>query len=444
MHIIEEKWNEILERVRDEHELGDVSYKTWIQPLKVFKAEDNAVTILVPSEQVGLDYVSKKYRLPIKVSIAEITGLDCEIYFVLPADVEKENQEKKALENSRLAGLNPKYTFRSFVTGKNNEFAHAAALAVAESPGTVYNPLFLYVGVGLGKTHLMNAIAHFILENKPEINILYVTSEQFTNEVIDAIRNGSNTVLNKFREKYRGIDVLLIDDIQFIIGKESTQEEFFHTFETLYGQKKQIVVSSDKPPKDLNILEERIQSRLEMGLIADISSPDYETRMAILRKKMEIDGYTLDNQVVDYIATNIRSNIRELEGCLNKIHAMAVLEKSVIDLPLAERILADIINPDTERVITTDVIISAVADHFNLSLQEIRSQKRDKKYVYPRMIAMYLSRDLTEDSYTTIASAFNKKDHTTVISGCKKIERDIEINPQTKAAVEAIRKKLVP
>ena len=445
--ILTESWPEILDRIKEENDLTAVSFSTWIEPLRPIAADQEGLTLFVPMGRMAINLLNKRYTLIIRNAVRDTTGLRLRIHYTdreEPGEeyIREEGEEfTKAMED---AHLDPKYTFESFVVGSNNKFAHAAALAVAESPGEFYNPLYLYAGVGLGKTHLMHSIAHFVLKNNPDARVMYVTSEVFTNELIDSIRNGNNSAMSKFREKYRNVDMLLIDDIQFLIGKESTQEEFFHTFETLYGQKKQIVVSSDKPPKDLNILEERIQSRLEMGLIADISSPDYETRMAILRKKMEIDGYTLDNQVVDYIATNIRSNIRELEGCLNKIHARAVLEKSVIDLPLAERILADIINPDTERVITTDVIISAVADHFNLSLQEIRSQKRDKKYVYPRMIAMYLSRDLTEDSYTTIASAFNKKDHTTVISGCKKIERDIEINPQTKAAVEAIRKKLVP
>ena len=242
MSIIEEKWDQILERVKEEHELGEVSFKTWIKPLKVYKVDGHDVTILVPSEQVGLDYVSKKYKLPIKAAIGELTGMDCEIYFILPQDAEKAGREKQVKNESILTGLNPKYTFDTFVVGKNNQFAHAASLAVAESPGTVYNPLFLYGGVGLGKTHLMNSIAHFILENNPSMKIVYVTSEEFTNEVIEAIRAGSSTALTKFREKYRNVDVLLIDDIQFIIGKESTQEEFFHTFNALHSAGKQIII----------------------------------------------------------------------------------------------------------------------------------------------------------------------------------------------------------
>ncbi len=337
MDIIKEKWNEILERVKEEHELGEVSYKTWIKPLTVHNIEDNIVTILVPSERVGLEYVSKKYTLPIKVAIAEITGQDCDIEFILPEDAERMKNTENTSSVSAIAGLNPKYTFSTFVVGSNNKFAHAASLAVAESPGEIYNPLFLYGGVGLGKTHLMHSIAHFIIERKPGMKILYVTSEEFTNEVIEAIRNGNNSALTKFRDKYRNIDVLLIDDVQFIIGKESTQEEFFHTFNTLHSARKQIILSSDRPPKDMDILEERIRSRFEWGLMADIQSPDFETRMAILRKKQEMDGYDVGNDVIEYIAQNVKSNIRELEGSLNKVIALANLEKREINLELAEK-----------------------------------------------------------------------------------------------------------
>ena len=275
MDIIQEKWNDILERVREEHELSDVSFKTWIRPLKVHEVDGQAVTILVPTEQVGLDYVSKKYKLPIKAAIGEITGMDCEIYFILPEDIEKENSDKAAMELSLKAGLNPRYTFDTFVVGSNNQFAHAASLAVSESPGKMYNPLFIYSGAGLGKTHLINSIAHFIVKNHPELKLLYVTSEEFTNEVIEAIRNGSSAVLSKMRAKYRNVDVLLIDDIQFIIGKESTQEEFFHTFNVLHDAGKQIVLTSDRPPKDMDILEERFRSRFEWGLLADIQRPTF-------------------------------------------------------------------------------------------------------------------------------------------------------------------------
>ena len=302
MEIVQDKWKEILQRVRDEHELSEISFTTWIEPLTIHSVEDNLITILVPSEKMGLDYVSKKYTLPIKVAIAEITGVNYEIRFILPEEVKQEKAPAPVQKNLYVPNLNPKYTFDTFVVGSNNKFAHAASLAVAESPGEIYNPLFLYGGVGLGKTHLMHSIAHFILQKNPSSRILYVTSEEFTNEVIEAIRNSNNTAMTKFREKYRNIDVLLIDDVQFIIGKESTQEEFFHTFNTLHGANKQIILSSDRPPKDMDILEDRIRSRFEWGLLADIQSPDYETRIAILRKKQELDGYSVSDDVIEYLS----------------------------------------------------------------------------------------------------------------------------------------------
>ena len=372
MNVIEEKWDEILNIVRTEHELSDVSFNTWLVPLKVHSVDKNIVTIIVPSQQVGLNYISKKYTLPLQVAIGEATGMmNCQVRFVLQADVETAkplpNQDPNATRWEE-ARLNPKYTFDTFVVGSNNKFAHAASLAAAESPGEVYNPLFIYGGVGLGKTHLMHSIAHFVINTYPQSRVLYVTSEEFTNELIESIRNSNNTAMTKFSEKYRNIDVLLIDDVEFIIGKESTQEEFFHTFNALHSAKKQIVISSDKPPKDMEILEDRIRSRFEWGLIADISSPDYETRMAILRKKEELDGYNLDEEIIKYIATNVKSNIRELEGALNKLMAFANLEKQEVTLALAEQVLKDIISPDEKRIITPEYIINTVCEHFDVSL----------------------------------------------------------------------------
>ncbi len=445
--LLAEKWPEILDHIKNENDLTAVSYSTWILPLVLKAADHEGFVLYVPMGGMAINLLNKRYTYMIRTAVTEVTGLNLNVHYTDKEDITEAVLPDKSDDFDEImarAHLDPKYTFDSFVVGSNNKFAHAASLAVAESPGQIYNPLYLYAGVGLGKTHLMHSIAHFILRQNPEARVLYVTSETFTNELIDSIRNGNNSAMTNFRKKYRDIDVLLIDDIQFIIGKESTQEEFFHTFETLYGQKKQIIVSSDKPPKELDILEERIRSRLEMGLVADISSPDYETRMAILRKKQEIDGYEIDNEVLDYIAKNIKSNIRELEGCLNHVHAKAVLEKCEVDLPLAEVILRDLITPDAEKTVTSEMIIGATAEHFHLSLQEIRSSKRDKKYVYPRMIAMYLCRDMTEDALTTIANLLNKKDHTTVMSACRKIEKDIATNPQTRNTVEAIRKKVSP
>lgn len=444
--LVKENWPEILNKIKYDHELTNISFTSWLEPLEIRSVDNISITFVVPSGVMGINILNKKYTFAIKVAIAEVTGLTLDIHYVTPDQKDpviekKEDSFTRVMEN---AHLNPKYTFESFVVGGNNKFAHAASLAVAESPGEIYNPLYLYAGVGLGKTHLMHSIAHFILRNNPEARVLYVTSEAFTNDLIDSIRNGNNSAMSRFREKYRNIDVLLIDDIQFIIGKESTQEEFFNTFEALYGAKKQIIISSDKPPKDLDILEERIRSRLEMGLIADISSPDYETRMAILRKKEETDGYHIDDAILDYIAKNIKSNIRELEGCLNRIRAKSILEKREITLDLAEEILKDLISPEESRNVTSQMIIDAVAEHFSITSAEIRSQRRDTKYVYPRKIAMYLCREMTDDSLLTIANLLNKKDHTTVLSACRKIEKEMNTSEETRQNVNTIRKKISP
>lgn len=352
MNIVEQNWDQVLNKMKLEYCSSNISYTTWIAPLTVYEVKDNTVYILVKLK-ASLEHIQDKYLLPFKVCIAEVTGTEYEVEFVTDSPKVIKEKKESSVQKTRVnaiyekANLNPKYTFDTFVVGSNNNFAHAASLAVAESPGEIYNPLFLYGGVGLGKTHLMHSVAHYILEHDPSKKVLYVTSETFTNELIDALKvgkNGNELAMTTFREKYRNNDVLLIDDIQFIIGKESTQEEFFHTFNSLHGAKKQIIISSDKPPKDMEILEDRIRSRFEWGLLADISSPDYETRVAILRKKEEMDGYNLDDAIIEYIAKNIKSNIRELEGSLNKIIAYANLEKREITMDLAETVLKDIIS----------------------------------------------------------------------------------------------------
>lgn len=449
MNKVMEKWDEILKIVKTEHELSDVSFNTWLKPLKVYKVEGNVVTILVPSEQVGLNYISKKYKLPLQVTISEVTGMDdCEIRFILPEDIESSEKSSynKSTQDERCeeAHLNPKYTFDTFIVGSNNKFAQAAALAVAESPGDTYNPLFIYGGAGLGKTHLMHSIAHFIIEHNSDSKVLYVTSEEFTNELIDTIRNGNNSAMTKFREKYRNIDVLLVDDIQFIIGKESTQEEFFHTFNSLHTAKKQIIISSDKPPKDMEILEERFRSRFEWGLIADITLPDYETRMAILHKKEEMDGYNINEDVIQYIANNIKSNIRELEGAFNKVMAFAKLEQREVTLQLAEQALRDIISPDEKKIITPDYIISVVAEHFNLTPTDLSGNKRNSKVVVPRQIAMYLCREIIDTSLKTIGKSLGNRDHTTVMHGIEKIEKELETDLNLSNTVDILKKKINP
>ena len=450
MHVIQEKWPEILNMVRTEHDLSPIAFTTWLEPLQVYKVEGNTVTIIVPSGTIGVDYINKRHLLPLQVAIVEATGKNYQISLVLPEDIQDEIQETVKEEDSALnenivkAGLNPRYTFDTFVVGSNNKMAHAASLAVAESPGEAYNPLFIYGGVGLGKTHLMHSIAHFVLQKNPNAKVLYVTSETFTNELIDSIRNGNNSTMSKFREKYRDIDVLLIDDIQFIIGKESTQEEFFHTFNALHGAKKQIVISSDKPPKDMEILEDRLRSRFEWGLIVDISSPDYETRMAILRKKEELDGYSIDNEVIEYIARNVKSNIRELEGSLNKIMAYANLEKSEINLALAEKVLKDIISPNEKRVITPELITDIVADHFDLTPADIIGNRRNSQIAFPRQIVMYLCRHMTDCTLKIIGQYLGGRDHTTIMNGINKIEAELETSESTREVIDILKKKINP
>ena len=448
MEQIIEKWEEILRTVKEEHELTDISFKTWLEPLKVFDVKDNTLYILVPDEQMGLNYITKKYTLPIKVAVAEIIGKDYEIEFVLPEQAKSMRTPKPMAfvnkESIDKSSLNPNYTFDTFVVGNNNKLAHAASLAVAESPGEVYNPLFLYGGVGLGKTHLMHSIAHFIQSNNPDVKILYVSSETFTNELIEAIRNGNNTAMTKFREKYRNIDVLLIDDIQFIIGKESTQEEFFHTFNELYLAKKQIVISSDKPPKDMETLEERIRSRFECGLTADIGSPDYETRMAILRRKEEMDNFHLDDEILKYIATNIKSNIRELEGALNKLLAYSNLEQTEITMEVAMKELQNIISPDKPREITPQLIIDVVCEHFHITKEQMISKSRSNDIAKPRQIAMYLCKNMTGVSLENIGELLGGRDHSTVIHGINKVEAELQTNEATINLLNTIKKKINP
>ena len=468
MDIVTEKWNEIIENLRLEHSLSDVSFKTWILPLKVYDVIENTVYILVTLDGTGdyIDYIEKKYLLPFKVTIAEITGIEYDVKFIPdnPSELEKVEEianahKKKAAAHTKKndnllmierANLNPRYTFDTFVVGKNNNFAHAASLAVAESPGEVYNPLFLYGGVGLGKTHLMHSIAHFILEKDPKKKVLYVTSEAFTNELIESLRSGktgNELPMTAFRDKYRNVDVLLIDDIQFIIGKESTQEEFFHTFNHLHVAGKQIIISSDKPPKDIETLEARLRTRFEWGLIADISAPDYETRMAILKKKIESDQlerYHIPEDVLQFIATNIKSNIRELEGSLNKLIALYKLKNEEINISLAAEALKDLISPDENRKITPELIIETVSEHFGISVADLKSASRDAKTTSARHIAMYLCRSMTDTPLKMIGSLLGGRDHSTVKHGVDKVSKDMENNDSLKNTISIIQKKISP
>ena len=453
-----ETWNEILQSVKTEFDVTDVAFRTWLQPLSVHDVRNNTIIILVTTGQMGIDYITKKYLFPLKVAVAEITGTEYEIGFILPEEAKEEELKKTGSKKTDFqgtdakinmtlhdAGLNPKYTFESFVVGSNNKFAHSAAVAVAESPGRMYNPLFIYGGPGLGKTHLMNAIAGHIIMTQPEKSVCYVSSETFTNQLIDALRNSNNiSLITSFRNRYRNIDVLLIDDIQFIIGKESTQEEFFHTFNDLIGREKQIIISSDRPPKEFDTLDERLKTRFASGLLADIQIPDYETRMAILQKKAEAEHYMISNEILEYIAANIRSNIRELEGALTKLIALSRVENSEITLSLAENALKEFISPDLKKEITADLIINTVAEHFNITAQDLRGSKRNSEIVQPRHIAMYLCRNMTNLSLHSIAESLGKKDHTTIIHGIEKIDNDIKQYEDIRRTVDILKKKINP
>lgn len=448
MDFIKDNWNLIKDTLRTEYDLSDISYNTWVKPLNFHSVKDDIVTITIPSDQAhALKYISSKYKSYFQVTISEMLDHTYDISFILEKDADNEMLSTPGAVyniNYENANLNSKYRFDTFVVGGNNKFAHSASLAVAESPGEAYNPLYLYGGAGLGKTHLMHSIGHFILNQNPDTKVLYVTSEQFTNEVVESIRSGNTAKMNKLREKYRTIDVLLVDDVQFIIGKESTQEEFFHTFNVLHSAGKQIILSSDKPPKEMKTLEERFRSRFEWGLTADIQPPDYETRMAILKKNAESYNKTINEEIFDYIATNIKSNIRELEGAYNKVIAFAKLNNVEITLDNVEEALKDIISPNVVRQVTPKLIVDIVAEHFGISPEDILSKRRNSEFVQPRQICMYLCRHLTEESLQSIGKSLGKKDHTTVIHGIEKITEEIVHNEELKNKIDIIKKKIIP
>lgn len=457
MEELKQKWDLIMQTLKEDYDITDMSFRTWIKPIQVYSVVGDKITLLIPennndSDGKGLSYnmrvgyIERKYLAAITLTIAEIMGREYDVTLMSSIDKEKIDKKQKqkdtsASKNNNIQNLNPNYTFETFVIGNNNNLAHAASLAVAETPGEVYNPLFIYGGVGLGKTHLMQAIAHFIIKTKPELKVLYVTSETFTNELIDSVKNQKNS---EFREKYRNIDVLLIDDIQFIIGKESTQEEFFHTFNALYQDRKQIVISSDRPPKEMETLSERLRTRFEMGLPVDIQIPTYETKMAILNKKAELGGYDIPYEVKDYVATHIKSSIRELEGALTKLSAFAKLSSNPITVEFAEEALKDLISPDSRREITPELIIDIVAEHFNIKSEDILSQKRSADIVYPRQIAMYLCRQMTTNTVQSLGKAFGNRDHTTILHGADKINKMVISDENTKSTIDILIKKINP
>jgi chromosomal replication initiator protein len=442
---LEHIWNQTLHEIKDK--LSNPSFKTWFSNTKpVDLKDDNILMIEVPNDFIK-DWIETRYNQLITDVIQNLTdsNLKCRFYTEeelkeLLQDEDEEKQESVENDNKEErkektrnkneeeyninTNLNPKYSFDSFVVGNGNRFAHAAALAVAEAPAKAYNPLFLYGDVGLGKTHLMQAIAHYILKHNPDNKVVYVSSETFTNELINAIKDDRTA---SFRNKYRNIDILLVDDIQFLANKERTQEEFFHTFNSLHEANRQLIISSDRPPKEIPTLEERLRSRFEWGLITDIQKPDLETRIAILRKKADMENLKVPNEVIIYIANNIQSNIRELEGALIKVIAYSSLVDKDIDTDLAESALKDLIVENKEpREVNIDLIKDVVVDYYNLKNEDMTSKKRTQKIAFPRQIAMYLSRELTDLSLPHIGEEFGGRDHTTVIHAYNKIEEKIE------------------
>ncbi|HEE9846843.1 chromosomal replication initiator protein DnaA [Clostridium perfringens] len=446
-------WEQALNIIKGE--ISEISFNTWIKSCTPISISDNILKLSVPNEFTK-GILDTRYKDLLIQALKIVTSRKFKIEFYLESDLEEEkgNEEKQKEEKKEntndvdgsivvsdemSATLNPKYTFQSFVIGNSNRFAHAASLAVAESPAKAYNPLFIYGGVGLGKTHLMHAIGHYILQENPKAKVVYVSSEKFTNELINAIKDDKN---EEFRNKYRKVDVLLIDDIQFIAGKERTQEEFFHTFNALHEENKQIILSSDRPPKEIPTLEDRLRSRFEWGLIADIQPPDFETRMAILKKKADVEGLNVPNEVMVYIATKIKSNIRELEGALIRIIAYSSLTNRDVSVDLASEALKDIISNKESAPVTVKTIQESVANYYNLRIEDLKSQRRTRNIAYPRQIAMYLSRKLTDMSLPKIGEEFGGRDHTTVIHAYEKISENLKTDEGLQSMINDITKKL--
>ena len=418
-------------------EVTGISYSTWISNIEIFSVDDTTITIMAQNI-VHKDMLESRYLSLLKNTFSFITHKNYDVKIICEEDMPKDEAPVIPSNTTNNSNLNPKYTFNSFVVGNNNSFAHAAALAVAEAPATAYNPLFLYGGVGLGKTHLMHAIGNEILKNNKNASVLYVSSEKFTNQFINAIKDNKNEM---FRNKYRNIDVLLIDDIQFIAGKERIQEEFFHTFNTLHDDGKQIIISSDRPPKDIQPLEDRLRTRFEWGLIADISNPDYETRMAILKKKAQLDNIIIDDDVLVNIATHIDTNIRELEGALNKLIAYSTLSNSPITIELSNKAISDVVSHHN-KVLSIEYIQEVCAKYFNVTVEDLKGSRRSADIAFARQVAMYFCRDVANLSTPKIGQAFGKRDHSTVMHGCNKIANEIKENTNTKLIVETVKNSL--
>ncbi len=452
MEEILKKWPEILETFKLDFEIDKTSFDTWIKPLKVQSLEKNILTLTIDTgeintsmKELALSMVKKRYLKLLETTVNKVLSSDYTLAIVSDDDDPEPvpSPVVNTVNSENKSGLNPNYIFEKFVVGSNNNLAHAACLAVAEEPGDTFNPLFLHGGTGLGKTHLLQAIAHRIMDDNPSLKVIYVTSETFTNEIIDNMHKQRKNV-SEFKAKYRSADVLLIDDIQFLKGKDATQEEFFHTFNDLYQNNKQIVITSDRPPRELEGLPDRLIGRFSEGLTCDIQIPSYETKMAILNQKIEDkDMKNIPPDVKDYIVKNIKSSIRELEGALTNISAFAQLSRNDITLELAMDALKDFVTPEHKRRVTSESIIETVADHFNITVEDIKSSKRNMEVAYPRQIAMYLCRQMTQESAKLQGAAFGK-DHSTVLYGAKQITKDILNNPKLKNTIDILIRKIDP
>jgi len=413
-------WDQSLQRIQSN--IDNYSYEALPKSLKPVGFHDNTILVEAPS-QFTRDWLNERYVSFFKEAFLDILKKDTDIKFIVNSEMPNIpfNNDKKNGNDYTVPHFNPKYSFDNFVIGNSNRFAHAACLAVADLPAKTYNPLFIYGGAGLGKTHLMQAIGKYILEKYTKMKVSYVTSETFTNELIDSIKNNST---NEFRNKYRSNDILLIDDIQFLAGKEGTQTEFFHTFNTLYEDNRQIIISSDRPPKEIPTLEDRLRSRFEWGLISDIQPPDLETRIAILRKKGQMENIKVPDDTILYIANNIQSNIRVLEGAFTKVVAHAYLNGEEINPQLAMEVLKDVLTPNKPEIITVDLIQKVVADYFNIRQEDLKAKRRTSSISFPRHIAMYIARELIPDlSLPKIGKEFGGRDHATVIHACSKISK---------------------
>jgi chromosomal replication initiator protein len=420
--------------------VSEDNFKTWIEPINFLNYSDGVCSIVVPNVFFR-DWIIENFEPLLKTILNEIAGEETKIEYLLKKEETKIEKRNITLKKEIISDLfKPKYTFENFVVGASNQFANAACLAVANNPGKVYNPLFIYGGVGLGKTHLLNAIGNFLLSHHVMNNnrICYTTAEEFTNDLINSLRNEK---MDDFRNRFRKMDVLLIDDIQFIAGKERTMAEFFHTFNALYDNTKQIVVTSDKFPSDINNFEERLRSRFEWGLIADIQAPDLETKVAILNKKAEFENVLLPQDVAFYLASNIDDNIRVLEGSLIRLSAFASLHNVPISMELAKEVMGYIIK-DKRKEITIDTVIKEVSSHFSMKVSDLKSTKRIKSIMGPRQVAIYLSRKLTNSSLVSIGEKFGGKDHATIIHSIRKVENEIKVKKELKEAVEKIEGKI--